>query len=85
MWRLSRVVGRSGIPALLLAAVAGPAVAQPINDPFATGGKGGEWAVTAGAGAALRPTFEGSDRYFVTPIPFVTTGPASQTARRAAS
>ena len=48
-----------------------PAFAQPMNDPFATRGQGKEWAVTAGAGVALRPTFEGSDRYFVSPIPFV--------------
>jgi outer membrane protein len=53
------------------AAGGSPAHAQPMNDPFATRGKGEEWAVTAGAGAALRPTYEGSDRYFVTPLPVV--------------
>jgi len=29
------------------------------------------WDVTIGAGAAVRPTYEGSDRYKVTPIPLV--------------
>lgn len=48
-----------------------PVRAQPANDPFATTGKGAEWSVTAGIGGALRPTFEGSDRYFVTPVPFI--------------
>lgn len=31
----------------------------------------GEWDVTLGAGAAVRPTYEGSDRYTASPIPFV--------------
>lgn len=30
----------------------------------------GDWDVTLGAGAALRPTYEGSDRYIVSPVPF---------------
>ncbi|SJZ39373.1 Outer membrane scaffolding protein for murein synthesis, MipA/OmpV family [Enhydrobacter aerosaccus] len=29
------------------------------------------WDVTLGAGAAVRPTYEGSDRYIVSPVPFV--------------
>lgn len=61
----------ASVSAALLVAGAPAAVAQPMNDPFATRGKGQEWAVTVGAGAAVRPTYEGSDRYFVTPIPFV--------------
>lgn len=56
---------------VLFSAGTWPAHAQPMNDPFATNGKGKEWAVTVGAGAALRPTYEGSDRYFVTPLPVV--------------
>ncbi|MDP1749038.1 MAG: MipA/OmpV family protein [Reyranella sp.] len=44
---------------------------QPANDPFASNGKSSAWAVTLGAGAAVRPTFEGSDRYFVSPVPLV--------------
>ena len=44
---------------------------QPANDPFAANGKSSSWSVTLGAGAAFRPTFEGSDRYFVSPVPFV--------------
>ena len=55
----------------LFSASGSPAGAQPMNDRFAADGKGKEWAVTAGAGAALRPTYEGSDRYFVTPLPVV--------------
>jgi len=31
----------------------------------------GEWDVTLGAGAAVRPTYEGSDHYIVSPVPFV--------------
>jgi MipA family protein len=56
---------------VLFSAGTWPAHAQPMNDPFAANGKGKEWAVTVGAGAALRPTYEGSDRYFVTPLPVV--------------
>jgi outer membrane protein len=48
-----------------------PAAAQPMNDPFATRGSGKDWAVTLGVGGALRPTYEGSDTYFVTPLPLV--------------
>lgn len=44
---------------------------QPANDPFAANGKSSVWSVTLGAGALVRPTFEGSDRYFVSPVPFV--------------
>lgn len=29
-----------------------------------------EWDVTLGAGAAVRPTYEGSDRYILSPVPF---------------
>jgi outer membrane protein len=57
--------------ALLMAGGSPPTHAQPMNDPFAASGKGKEWAVMAGAGAALRPTYEGSGRYFVTPLPVV--------------
>lgn len=31
----------------------------------------GDWDVTLGAGAAVRPTYEGSDHYIVSPVPFV--------------
>ena len=44
---------------------------QPADDPFAANGKPSAWTVILGAGAAVRPTFEGSDRYFVTPVPVV--------------
>lgn len=44
---------------------------QPANDPFAANGKASAWTVILGAGAAVRPTFEGSDRYFVSPVPLV--------------
>lgn len=55
----------------LVAAGVSPASAQPMSDPFATKAAGKDWTVTLGAGGAVRPTFEGSDRYFVTPLPFV--------------
>lgn len=49
-----------------------PAVhGQPANDPFAPNSKASAWSVTLGAGAIVRPTFEGSDRYFVSPVPLV--------------
>lgn len=44
---------------------------QPASDPFAGNGKSSVWSVTLGAGALIRPTFEGSDRYFVSPVPVV--------------
>jgi len=44
---------------------------QPADDPFAPNGKPSAWSVMLGAGAAVRPTFEGSDRYFVSPVPLV--------------
>jgi outer membrane scaffolding protein for murein synthesis (MipA/OmpV family) len=53
-----------------LATVA-PVAAQPMNDPFATGRTGRDWAVTLGVGGALRPTYEGSDSYVVTPLPYI--------------
>jgi len=53
------------------AAAVSPAVAQPLNDPFAIKGTSKEWAVTLGAGGALRPTYEGSDSYVVMPLPLV--------------
>lgn len=31
----------------------------------------GDWDVTLGAGAVVRPTYEGSDRYILSPVPFV--------------
>src|SRR5262245_974385 len=55
--------------ALLLPSPA--ALGQPADDPFAMNGRTNAWSVTLGAGAVVRPTFEGSDRYFVSPVPFV--------------
>jgi MipA family protein len=58
---------------LIAAALAPPrsAQGQPADDPFAPNGRQSAWTVILGAGAAIRPTFEGSDRYFVTPVPLV--------------
>lgn len=53
----------------LLGAGAAPLAAQTVGPPPAPPG-GGDWAVTVGVGAAVRPTFEGSDRYRVAPLPF---------------
>lgn len=50
---------------------ASPAHAQPSVDPFGVSGRPSTWNVVLGAGGAMRPTFEGSDRYFVTPFPMV--------------
>lgn len=44
---------------------------QPANDPFAPNGKPSVWSVVLGAGGIVRPTFEGSDRYFASPVPLV--------------
>lgn len=44
---------------------------QPASDPFAANGRSSVWSVTLGAGALVRPTFEGSDRYFVSPVPLL--------------
>ncbi len=54
--------------ALLLAL---PATAQPMRGP---GGKGPPptWDISLGAGASWRPTFEGSDRSRVRPVPVIT-------------
>jgi outer membrane protein len=66
--RLSQVT----IASIALVVAGGlPAYAQPMNDRFATSANGKDWAVTVGAGGALRPTYEGSDRYFVTPLPII--------------
>ena len=47
------------------ACCAAPALAQPAQAPHK------DWDITLGAGAAMRPTFEGSDRYVATPIPLL--------------
>ena len=48
------------------------AQAQAAVDPFAAKSKpSGGTTVILGAGVAVRPTFEGSDRYFLTPLPLV--------------
>lgn len=61
----------AGASAAFFTAAVSPAAAQPLNDPFATRGKGRDWAVTLGVGGALRPTYEGSDSYAVMPLPYV--------------
>lgn len=59
----------AGLATALVAALAAlPAAAQPMADPAGPDG-GGDWAVMLGVGAAIRPTFDGSDRYRVSPIP----------------
>jgi len=66
-WSFSAVFGFFAA-FLLLSPVAR---AQPAGDAFAATGKSSVWSVTLGAGALVRPTFEGSDRYFVSPVPLV--------------
>lgn len=64
---------RSAIFSLVAAFLLPPPSAhgQPANDPFSVNGRASDWTMILGAGAAVRPTFEGSDRYFVTPVPLV--------------
>ncbi|HEY2008931.1 MAG TPA: MipA/OmpV family protein [Rhizomicrobium sp.] len=57
----------------IIAAIIAACVALP-SPGFAAGlnrQQPPEWDITLGAGAVMRPTFEGSDRYLVSPIPFV--------------
>jgi MipA family protein len=46
-----------------------PLAAQTLGPPAVAPG-GGDWAISVGVGGAVRPTFEGSDRYRVSPLPF---------------
>lgn len=61
----------AGASLAFLAAAVMPAAAQPLNDPFATKGAIKDWSVTLGIGGVLGPTYEGSDSYFVMPLPLV--------------
>lgn len=56
----------AGAYAVLLGAIASPAMAQPGRPPVQ------EWDIRVGAAAMVRPTFEGSDRYRARPLPFIT-------------
>lgn len=59
---------RSSCPLVWAAAAIGfglPATTLAQDKPSST------WDVTLGGGAAMRPTYEGSDRYIVSPVPFV--------------
>lgn len=69
----TKLLSAAGAPAIFFAAViaGAPAAAQPLNDPFASGRTGKDWQVTLGAGGALRPSYEGSDTYVVTPLPYL--------------
>ncbi len=70
---MHRSLGRAQLVCMAFAAalsVGAPAIAQPmIGPPGPQNGKG-DWAITLGGGVAVRPTFEGSDKYRVSPIPF---------------
>jgi outer membrane protein len=55
------------LPALVLAAT----VVTSAASAQAPGGAPKEWDVTLGAGFALRPTYEGSDRYTASPLPIL--------------
>jgi outer membrane protein len=50
--------------------MATPVAAQPMMGPPGPQNGKRDWAVVLGGGVAVRPTFEGSDRYRVTPVPF---------------
>lgn len=61
----------SGWMALVLAlSMATSAAAQPMMGPPGPQNGKGDWSVMLGAGVVVRPTFEGSDRYRVSPLPF---------------
>lgn len=69
---LFRRVRRSAIFSLAAACLLPlSAHGQPANDPFAVNGRASDWSMILGAGVAVRPTFEGSDRYFISPVPLV--------------
>jgi outer membrane scaffolding protein for murein synthesis (MipA/OmpV family) len=69
----AKLLSATVVPAGFLAAIfaVAPAAAQPLNDPFASGRTGSDWQVTLGVGGALRPSYEGSDTYVVTPLPYL--------------
>ena len=57
---LTTIACAAGLACCTVPALAVPAQAPPKD-----------WDITLGAGAAMRPTFEGSDRYTATPIPLL--------------
>jgi len=60
---------RTAFALLVFTTTAMPLAAQTMGPPPGALG-GGDWAVTLGVGGAVRPTYEGSDRYRVSPLPF---------------
>ena len=56
---------------VLIVASRPPCCARPRRRNFAGREKPREWDVTLGAAVASRPSFEGSDRSIVRPLPFV--------------
>lgn len=71
-FRTKPLSATSGIATFFAVVVIGvPAAGQPLNDPFAAGRTGKDWQVTLGVGGALRPSYEGSDTYVVTPLPYL--------------
>jgi MipA family protein len=71
MVSMSKTMQGASRSALKAAAVIAACVASPA---FAAGQgweQPPEWDINLGAGAAMRPTFEGSDRYRVSPLPVV--------------
>ena len=65
MKRLSAIPVSTITGAAMLACLPLPALAAPLREAPK------EWEVTLGAGASLRPTFEGSDRSLVRPLPVI--------------
>jgi len=65
----SPVGATASLALLVLVTGAMPLAAQTMGGPPVPPG-GGDWAVSVGIGGAVRPTFEGSDRYRVSPLPF---------------
>jgi len=66
----SRVVPSAAV-ALVLTSSAAFAQMPGGGAPMGEAGERKQWDVSVGAGFALRPTYEGSDRYRVSPLPIV--------------
>ena len=66
---LKKILATSALLSLLFVSTA--ALAQGGNGNGPSSEAKGDWDVSVGAGVAFVPTFEGSDRYRVAPLPFV--------------
>jgi outer membrane protein len=68
---VSKQLKALALPALVVAAALTTSAVSAQAPGQASGGAPKEWDVTLGAGLALRPTYEGSDRYTASPLPIL--------------